>query len=64
MSTQPMIRDGVTTPMEAGKTDSPSRPKWPLLAAVAFLILIEVGGMVLLCYQCENPTPVRMLQDR
>ena len=64
MSTQPMIRDGVTTPMEAGKTDSPSRPKWPLLAAVAFLILIEVGGMVLLCYQCENPTPVRILQDR
>jgi len=64
MSTQPMIRDEVTTPMEAGKTDSPSRPKWPLLAAVAFLILIEVGGMVLLCYQCEHPTPVRMLQDR
>jgi len=64
MSTQPMIRDEVTTPVEAAKTDSPSRPKWPLLAAVAFLILIEVGGMVLLCYQCENPTPVRMLQDR
>ena len=64
MSPQPMIRDEATTPVEAAKTDSPSQRKWPRLAAVAFLILLELGGMVLLCYQCENPTPVRMLQDR
>ena len=58
MSTQPMIRDEVTTPVEAAKTDSLSRPKWPLLAAVAFLILIEVGGTVhgSACYSASTPT--------
>ena len=52
--------------MEAAKTDSQPRRKWRLLASVAFLILmlIEVGGIVLLCYQGENPAPVPMLQGR
>ena len=63
MSMQLVINED-TTSMEAAKTDSQPRRKWRLLAAVAFLILIEVGGMLLLCYQCENPAPVPMLQGR
>ena len=52
--------------MEAAKTGSQPRRQWPLLASVAFLvlILIEVGGVVLLSYQCENPAPVPMMQGR
>ena len=64
MSMQPMIVNENTTSMEAAKSDSQSRRKWPLLAAVAFLILIEVGGMLPLCYRCENPAPVPTLQGR
>jgi|AmaraimetFIIA100_FD_contig_31_65096501_length_371_multi_4_in_0_out_0_1 hypothetical protein len=63
MSMQLVINED-TTSMEAAKTDSQPRRKWRLLAAVAFLLLIEVGGMLLLCYQCENPAPVPMLQGR
>jgi hypothetical protein len=63
MSMQLVINED-TTSMEAAKTDSQPRRKWRLLTAVAFLILIEVGGMLLLCYQCENPAPVPMLQGR
>ena len=63
MSMQLVINED-TTSMEAAKTDSQPRRKWRLLAAVAFLILIEVGGMLLLCDQCENPAPVPMLQGR
>ena len=63
MSMQLVINED-TTSMEAAKTDSQPRRKWRLLAAVAFLLLIEVGGMLLLCDQCENPAPVPMLQGR
>jgi len=63
MSMQPLIMNEDTA-MEAAKTDSQPPRKWRLLAAVAFLLLIEVGGTVLLCYQCENPAPVPMLQGR
>jgi len=63
MSMQLVINED-TTSMEAGKTDSQPRRKWRLLAAVAFLLLIEVGGTLLLCYQCENSAPVPMLQGR
>jgi hypothetical protein len=63
MSMQLVINED-TTSMEAAKTDSQPRRKWRLLAAVALLLLIEVGGTVLLCYQCENPAPVPMLQGR
>ena len=64
MSMQPVIMNEDTTSMEAAKTDSQPRRKCRLLAAVAFLILIEFGGMLLLCYRCENPAPVPMLQGR
>jgi len=64
MSGQPMTNEEVTTPVESAKTDSPSRQKWSLLVAVAFLILIELGGMLLLGYRCENLTPVQVLQNR
>jgi hypothetical protein len=64
MSTQPMTSDGGRTQMEVVKTNSQTGRKLPLLAAVAILILIELGGMLLLCYRCENPVPVPMLQDR
>ena len=63
MSMQLVINED-TTSIEAAKTDSQPRRKWRLLAAVAFLLLIEVGGVLLLCYQCENPAPVPMLQGR
>jgi hypothetical protein len=63
MSMQPVISNEDTA-MEAAKTDSQSRRKWPLLVTVAFLILIEVGGTLLLCYPCENPAPVPTLQGR
>jgi hypothetical protein len=61
---QPMIMNENTTSMEAVKTGSQPRRKWRLLATVAFLILIEVGGMLLLCYPSENHAPVPMLQGR
>ena len=64
MSVQAVIINEDATLMEVTKTDSQPRRKWRLLAAVAFLLLIEVGGMLLLCYQCENPAPVPMLQGR
>ena len=64
MSKQPMIMNEDTTLMDAAKTGSQPRRKWRLLATVAFLILIEVGGMLLLCYPCENPAPVPILQGR
>ena len=66
MSMQAVVINEDATLMEAAKTDSQPRRKWRLLASVAFLILmlIEVGGIVLLCYQGENPAPVPMLQGR
>jgi hypothetical protein len=64
MSMQPMMSNGDTTLMEAAKTDSQPRGKWALLVTVAFLILIEVGGTLLLCYRCESPAPVPTLQGR
>lgn len=64
MRGQPMIRNEDTPSMEAAKADSQSRRKWPLLAAVACLVLIEVGGIVLPSYRCENPAPVPTLQGR
>jgi hypothetical protein len=63
MSLQSTINDKDKTPVEVAEPDSTSRARWPLLAAVAFLILIEIGGTVLLCYRCEHLTPIRMLQD-
>lgn len=63
MSMQLVINED-TISVEAAKTDSQPPQKWRLLAAVAFLLLIEVGGTLLLCYQCENPAPVPMLQGR
>ena len=64
MRMQLMMINEDTTLMEAAKTDSQSQRKWPLLVTVAFLILIEVGGTLLLCYPCENPAPVPTLQGR
>jgi hypothetical protein len=64
MSMQPVIINEDTTSMEAAKTDSQPRRKWRLLAMVAFLILIEAGGMLLLGYRCEDPAPIPMLQGR
>jgi hypothetical protein len=48
MSLQSTINDKDKTPVEVVEPDSTSRARWPLLAAVAFLILIEIGGTVLL----------------
>ena len=64
MSVQSVIINEDATLMEVTKTDSQPRRKWRLLAAVAFLMLIEVGGMLLLCYRYEYPAPVPMLQGR
>ena len=64
MIMQAVIVNEDATLMEVAKTDSQPRRKWRLPAVVAFLILIEVGGMLLLCYRYENPAPVPMLQGR
>jgi hypothetical protein len=29
-----------------------------------FLILVEIGGMAMLCYKLENPTSTLMIEDR
>jgi hypothetical protein len=55
--------EGVTQ-KEAARTNWQPGSKWPMLAAVAFLILVELGGMILRCYRCDNPTPVPVLQGR
>ena len=64
ISTQPMTSDESRAQMEIVTPNAQTGRKLPPLAAVAFLILTELGGMVLLWYRCEHLAPVPMLQDR
>ena len=64
MSTQQITSHEDITQKEPARTNSQPGPKRPTLAALAFLILVALGGMVLLCYRLENPGPVPTVQGR
>jgi hypothetical protein len=41
-----------------------AQPNIDTILAFVFLILIELGGMVVLCYKCERPAAVSIFRDR
>jgi hypothetical protein len=46
------------------KTVSMSEQRSWALILLMFLILVEIGGMAMLCYKLENPTSTLMIEDR
>jgi hypothetical protein len=62
MSTNMVVNDESRT--RAGSTIVDSKPNqtWTRFLPLVFLILIELGGMVLLCYKCEHPTEISIFQ--
>ena len=46
------------------KTVSISKERSWALILLTFLILVEIGGMAMLCYKFENPTATLKIEDR
>jgi hypothetical protein len=46
------------------KTVSVSEQRSWALILLMFLILVEIGGMAMLCYKFENPTVTLTIEDR
>jgi hypothetical protein len=48
---------------QSGNLDSKADSTWIHFLPLVFLILIEIGGMALLCYKCEHPTWVSIFHS-
>jgi hypothetical protein len=55
MSTNLIINDEINAPARSRTVDSKPNRTWIKFLPLALLILIELAGMVLLCYKCEHP---------
>ena len=64
MSTNLAISDERRTRARSASEDSKLNRTWIQFLPLVFLILIELGGMVLVCYKCEHPTTVSIFQGR
>jgi len=64
MSLELEISDENKGPIKSGSIDSKPNPTWAQFLPLVFLILIELGAMVFLCYKCEHPAEVSTLQGR
>lgn len=63
MSTNLIISDESSTRVSSAGIDSKPNRTWIQFLPIVFLILIELGGMVLLCYKCEHPAEVSIFQE-
>jgi len=64
MSSNLITSDESRTRARSAGADSKPNRTWIRFLPLVFLILIELGGMVLLCYKCEHPTRVSIFQSR
>ncbi len=64
MSTNLVISDESSTRVRSASIDSKPNRTWVQFLPIVFLTLIELGGMVLLCYKCEHPAQVSIFQER
>jgi len=64
MSTNLITSGESRTWVRSRTIDSKAKRTWIQFLPLVFLILIELGGMVLLCYKCEHPAEVSIFQER
>jgi hypothetical protein len=55
MSTNLVISGERNAPARSTAIDSKPNRTWIKFLPLVLLILIELGGIVLLCYKCEHP---------
>jgi len=59
MSTNLVVNDVSRTRAISAIVDSQPKRTWIHFLPLVFLILVEIGGMIVLCYKCEHPTEFR-----
>jgi hypothetical protein len=64
MSTNLVISDERSALARSRTIDSKPNRTWVKFLPLVLLILIELGGMALLCYKCEHPEAFLIFCDR
>jgi len=64
MSTKLVVSNESKTRARSTIVDSKPNPTWTRFLPLVFLILIELGGMIVLCYRCLHPRQAPIFEGR